>query len=1285
MSSTVCNPTPQPPSLHDVAGYLLLEQWYLREIKEPDPSALKLYRTDASGKRHIDELVDVLIECGLENTSLSLDVDTDYLSFFKGVETPFRSRIAIGTVQALINESAPYLLPTFQQALHESRAAPRCEHPIQQLRQQLPAWLAAASGSQRRDYAARLLRLARLQERGGTPSFLDGVPDALDFAREKLLDALHKEHPYWPAPDLDDLQLVNRQVTAATGGSGGDVVPGGEVQVVRMSPMQFALANLAVLRVGSVHLRSRSGAYLPDWLSVDYLKDLVSRLDIGGQYPAVLQRLLLDDRSERERRQKCFVQQISEQVPLLALETCLRDPQALGAESVRRLDELFRPAGRPPREVVIRPLTFIARAGASADVANNAWLVEAPEIDKGPCLLYRPLHRQPLLEFVDRKAFFTALCATGDLQDDILGRLPAARQPIYANGGFAEPHVVRFFPGDEFSMFEVPALARLGKATLQGNVPEQLYQSCARELIDRARHETLSSSASRWLGYEELGWLMFNTMLPFFNGPLVKAAWMLPLFASLRQVLAAPEEKEQPADLRELLLNLAFLLLPESEGKHPALPDALEPSRDVSRWPGFGWASTVLDDAQRKALKGFRRQLDITQLGQPEAAGVHQGLYRYEQHWWVLIEGAIYQLALGDDGLRLVDADGNLGPWIRDEGGGDWQLDLGLRLHGGMPVNRRIAQLRENNRQRLIQLAEKHSVLLAQRKAVAERVTANMDEAAALPQPTTAVLEKYLAHLREQDRLLVEFDDNFCQLHQLQPQSGFKRIHSRDLYDRAATQAHLAFVLRSRLSRHYELLSTLQLAASAQDEHSPEQKEKMRQVTQECLAARGHIDELLACHAVVADVRRQLRNIQPAGPKLAELAGALLDEEPGVRSWKSVDLSLRTALVLAIEQRDDRDLLYGGLLTARTALSMRDSLEVKDAFAEAEQIEVLDSIVDRLGVALNSARLYRTFARSEQGNAELDGLRQLLEQLYEEAREELAGRLKMQPTPAEPAPKPGPARRKQVLIRTRDRGVVVGERRKAEGDRPEKVVVADPIDHSDLVSFEESAEPGVWQAVVAEPSKPLSPTPASLATLLKRATPLLNNADRRLAKVRSYAKTASVGADIEDLMNLEARPLDALAQQIQDAVVRENALEDAAEAARQRAALSERAKAMREEGRRLRVDILKKQAPTVGHLAWLLDQGEVSIAREGQRVALAKRKGLPQDYLQEFVVRDKTGEPLWYAHFHYASAEATDFTVAHLKTQAQRYERGQQQSNQALIEVYRSRIDKGSAQKLFSC
>lgn len=1179
-------------------------------------------------------------------------------------------------------------------------------------RELLPDWLRQASPDNQHSYATRLLRLAELQRQDAGVSFLDGIADASGYARHAMGEALAADHAEAGGLDLDDIELVNRQVIAAAGGSGGFIEAGGEVRTVVLSPMQFALANLAVLRPGSVTLRRRSGAALPAWLTVDYLKALVTRLDIGQRYPQFLRQQLLDDSEQRTVRLLRFTAQVREQLPLLALEMHLRRPDAMSAASVTRLDSVFRTQRGQQVQGCVRSLSFVSHCGAAPDVACNAYLIEAVSM-AGACLLYRPLHRQPLLEFADRPAFFEALCEEGPLQDDILGRLAQNRRSIYAHGGFAQPHVMRFTAGDEFGPLSFPAQAKLGTAVLGGDVLEHFYRASVQELIDRAEAQSLSTEESRWLGYEELGWLMLNTLLPFFNGPLAVAGWMLPLFASLRNVLGAPSPEGGGARLGELLLNLAFLLLAERSSGKPFEPKAGAAGQTVEvvqsngtmlgspsgaplsrvdfSWSGMERPSSA---AQRARLDGFTRDIAAQRLGAALTTPPHRGLHWYEDRWWVVIDGAVYEVSVSSEGVRLINAQGDPGPWLLETTPGQWRLDLRLRLRGGMPLNRRIQQMREAKRQRLEALERERVDLVAQRLSESLQLRRDLDNVADTPRPTAEMLERYGQHLRSHEAVLVRNDELYQELNQLQPQADFNRNHARDLLDLAANHAQLLYVLRHEFADNHQLMRETHLMQDWEtgDDSVDFYDEQYEAMMSLCRKARESVRDLLRYHARINAICEQLTHVPGAADTIAEIK-ALLRDEPTMRSWISSELSLQGALVLDADRGGDSRVLYASLLAARLGLQMHDSLFGPEAFSDRESLEILDSVVGHLLEALELARGYADSERTEASRPLLEGYMATLTRVHGEAENALAERIRSLPARLEPltASPPAPQRR-QVVVHTRNRGVIVGARRKAEGNRPDAVVVIDPIDNRELARYEESAEPGVWEPVTAPVVERPGPSLPSLATLLKRGATALGNADRQMVRIRAQARTATIAAEMEDIMLLQARPLDALVQQIETALTRENAVDDSAlglDAARLGAQLTGKASQLREEGRRLRISMVKAQPPTVGHVDYLLRQGEVAVSRVGERVALARRKGFAQDYLQEYVVNDAQGNALWYAHFHYASLEAAamDFTAGHLKTREQRFDRAPQlvagRNSQAIIQVYRSRIDRKSAQALF--
>ena len=97
--------------------------------------------------------------------------------------------------------------------------------------------------------------------------------------------------------------------------------------------------------------------------------------------------------------------------------------------------------------------------------------------------------------------------------------------------------------------------------------------------------------------------------------------------------------------------------------------------------------------------------------------------------------------------------------------------------------------------------------------------------------------------------------------------------------------------------------------------------------------------------------------------------------------------------------------------------------------------------------------------------------------------------------------------------------------------------------------------------------------------------------------------------------------------------------------------LREGAAKLREQG----IWVLKSVPPTTPVVEFLLSKGEVSLVRIGQRVVL---KGERRDVVQEYEVRTKNNQVLWYAHLHYPdlTTPAKSPSAAHFKLKSQRYD-----------------------------
>lgn len=98
----------------------------------------------------------------------------------------------------------------------------------------------------------------------------------------------------------------------------------GQIDTQVFSLPALALQNLIALPVGIESLRQRTAQALPDWLTIDYLKSLITRADIGAAYPALIREKLLDNPQESARRQQLYCQHLRIQLPLMALQYKLR-------------------------------------------------------------------------------------------------------------------------------------------------------------------------------------------------------------------------------------------------------------------------------------------------------------------------------------------------------------------------------------------------------------------------------------------------------------------------------------------------------------------------------------------------------------------------------------------------------------------------------------------------------------------------------------------------------------------------------------------------------------------------------------------------------------------------------------------------------------------------------------------------------------------------------------------------------------------------------------------------
>jgi hypothetical protein len=1207
----------------------------------------------------------------------------------------------------------------------------------------LPEWLKGASLADRTTFQRYSLALASAKQRGQDWHPIDDIrtftADALLAQMEKANESSSGKVPprqFHP----DDVELT---FTVSAGYPGAV----GLSEKRTMSLTQLAIDNLVSRPSGHVTLSHRQGLALPSWLTADFISrrgGLVQQVDIGTTYPRYLHEALLSDLPYAQNYRRLFAEQIPAQLRLEALQNMLDNKNAMTRQGLGLIEAVLQPDvdGQriDGRAVVIRHLAFLRKPEARPDVVANMFIIEAHDATHGPHVLYRPLHTPVLLEFPTRQALLQSVATTADLQDSILTWMSDTARPVYANGGFAEPHVVHFFQGDEFSMPEKPAPATLApdggddelvQYLRNGKLLEYLYGCNAQALVTQADRQSVSNSESRWTVFLQGGSLLFNTLLfPLLRGPAMASVWLFNLMASATQDFPAlnsddPTTRELAAV--DLLINLALLVSQVPSLREPALPAFSTSIKNQAmrapatrfipeQWPapampallegpvampGTHAPAAILDlrfsNARRRLTPQQHAQLRNMQVAQPASLpnpirhGPLKGLYVIDNSWHALVEGRLYRIDLeSQDRVMIIDplAPSHWGPLLQTDNQGNWTLDLSLRLRGGMPP-RRIADQRRLNKERALELTKEIHTIKAQeaerQKAldVAQSVMERLEEASAYTEEQRAPKRKMFYDL------LNEQTNNYLKLLDSAPERARLGIELpsdilRQLMENIINNARKAFVVADM---DYAAINAaypqFQEKASAIGGflRDPEAYFKFIDTVSDINDRKIHWLELKD------KLLHNLLNLDSAGAQAFErLTKDRPIDEASATGIKGLQLATLPILAIKLQATDLPDSLYRIVRPLGKHVRTHAEMRMYDLSA-SEQLQVLESLTEHYGGALDALQGMKTLYAEDIHASYFDRMIEVVKSLYEEVSGKLAAEVKPAPTPSKQSPRRSKAtagRVQKKVIKTRRSGVLIGDLNPAGTTLPIEVVeLRSEVDNELIATY--SRHEDVWDVIEVQRPAPV-PTTRAVNAIKRDARELLGELAERLRRAERYRQHCRHPQEIEEIMANEASRYRTLSGELDRAYAASQTSRTAADQALGKQ-LSDAISELTAKGSALRTELSLQLPPTDGNLRYLFEKNLIQVARLEERKAL---KGTRKDFLQEYAINDREGFPLWYAHFHYETAEApkADYSVAHLKSKEQRREHyhsllAKADSPYAVVNVHRGQIGPALARDKF--
>lgn len=615
-------------------------------------------------------------------------IKSNVLQRLEALDSNLRQRNTLFVFDQIINaglsgSGLPELLHTYTPMDSSEVQLLRFKHEIreQTVRAAIPKWLLDATYQEKFDYLEILGR--NLLNITSEEDYLSDMPTIADYAYERLATQLDSDFPAKRYPP--DAIFITTIACISTLPPTGEVPSGstGECIHHRQTLVEYALNHFRDWSNPITALELENGAAPPTAMNVDYIKDLVRRLDIGSNYQTLFSQTFDPASPGFNHRLELFCRQVPDQMLERAFNAYLRRNLSKTAVAfVKQVVQMPDATARLPldgKRIQLTPLALIAQSDLPADIVPDLYLFRAEDTD--PVVLYAPYCESfTFKEFSNTTALLAQLKTDTALQALVLDQLPEPLRRRYDNNGFDEPHL----PFSAESDFDLP-LSRPGPVTLanlpvKGNALHYLFEENIGTLKRMLDAQLISTEKADWESLKHILGLVFNQLSFFVPGKigLLLGAWQAEM--TVLQIARNDEGSDWPAHTAELLCVLVQSLLIGHSASTLGDVENLNTERQF-------WQNLYLDEHSPIPLARYEAPTQalelmvfdsLTQVYRDAATGKH----------YVNIDGHVYRATFSDANWYLIDeAEDNLGPRLRLSAANRWEIDPTLPLpieHGAV-------------------------------------------------------------------------------------------------------------------------------------------------------------------------------------------------------------------------------------------------------------------------------------------------------------------------------------------------------------------------------------------------------------------------------------------------------------------------------------------------------------------------------------------------------------------------------------------------------------------------
>lgn len=1148
----------------------------------------------------------------------------------------------------------------------------------------LPAWLLKASSSDLSLYSRRLKDLVAMHSLNAGQSYLDDILPIKQFALKALKDEMVKAHA-----DAEQLELEAFEIRVRSQVIWGYFSVPGKTETRVFSFVELALENLIALPIGNKTLYSKNGKPPPTWMTVSYIETLISRINIGSTYPALVKRTLLDDPGESLRRQALYTRQLQTQLPLLALQCKINNQAGIDERGCRYVAAILQPdvADRQVEGqlIVVRPLAFAPerRGTDAADVVSNMFVIGPQDLTAGPCLLYRPMLDQPLTQYPTFTNLLYAIQQSPSLRNSVLAWLADDVRSDYERyvfpGKLPSPWTVAEFAVEPDKLWTMSGPMSLGTQVISGDLFAALFNANANALVGLADRQSVSNTESRWATFKQSGWLIFNMVLPFLGRTVGITTWIWQIVDQLQALVEATEQgekKEQWGALVDVLLNLSMAVTLHIASRSEPVGERVDiesvtlttplknptvvkqaPEITVGERLPSPYKSLHTNGALNRDPGTLATVLDSFKIAKPEGVGnastvigAHHHLYPLRQHWYAPVGQHWFEVTVDENGLVLIidpKVQGRTGPALISNARGQWFIDTRLRLRAG--------GLKSLNDKAKAELAKTETLLRmelgkfeSEKKSSQEQLQKTRQEMT--DAPSTSVSAKRQLYLQKLEAQRTDYETALQKLKALNVSVALPDYQQRSIsYIKAQldlTQAGITEALTTFTPTIRTVLDQIERQSLDPQVRHIEDAQVMNEMSQDMIERLDYLQERFV--ALKALGKQGMLLIQSTKKTLPSYTS---DDLRALQVMMSRNLCLRQdttttspAAWAAIDSIvDNADIAIQ---------SLRDSLEERSEARLDERIDTLSGLYEQFNSVDERLQDFQQEFPVPVQLEHVASLRQQVKGFNQRAMTHLVillgERTLLRSRPSTPQFTPRP---KRTFIRTLYNGVLIGEPRlSALGLETHLVDIKSPFTSKVLATFHEKI-PGVWvQRIETSQSVPV---PQDLQASVDAGQALLDGVaafNTRAAEQMNRAGRTPMG--VEFLFHQQALKLERASSAIDQSLTNANLTESSSiKAASVNKALSTATQNIYTQAHIKMLNMIKEQPPIASSIEWLNNRKKINIKKTVSRRRISR--SAKYQYLDEYAISDRvTHKVLWYAHFQYSTSwtPSKSFITARLKT-----------------------------------